>query len=151
MKCEVENESSYMCGVSTKQWSSRHVRACGSTLWWHQLTRSEWIVAYWNTHLMTEFSNQKNRQKLLEILFPTHCKCHVLKKWQLAPPKKPRFVRFDYWINCRTHSEPNTLRSCLLHWGHGEREKEKNQIERDTHGESHNERERKKVAYMHKE
>jgi len=45
-----------MCGVSSQQWPSTQilclkgrVRTQGSTMWWHQLPKSNWILVYWNT------------------------------------------------------------------------------------------------------
>ena len=39
-----------------------HVRARDSMLWRHLLTRSEWILVYWNTSFFREVSNQKIAQ-----------------------------------------------------------------------------------------
>jgi len=62
-------------GMSTQQWPSTQItllkRSCQihkSTLWWLQLTRSEWILVYQNSFFERDFSNKKIRPKKPEML-----------------------------------------------------------------------------------
>jgi len=68
----------FMCGVSTQKWPSNQITMFERTrqsAWFDAvttpLTRSEWILLYWNTFFWRELSNQKYRQKNTEGLSPT--------------------------------------------------------------------------------
>jgi len=49
------------------------------------LTRSDWILVYYNTPFWRELSNQRSGQNPLEMRLLRHYWCHVFKNSQLTP------------------------------------------------------------------
>jgi len=77
-----------MCEVLNQQWPStqivllKHERTRQSAqldVLRDQLTRSEWILVYWNTSFLQEFWNQYHRQNPSKMLLSTRPSCDVFK------------------------------------------------------------------------